>query len=403
MKRRNLILGATAAITATRARARAQGKPVRLGVLNDQSGVFADFQGPGSVIAAKLAIEDFGGTVNGVPIELVVGDPQNKPDIGMSIARGWLDQDGVDVILDVPNSSIALAVAALVTQRNSVFIGSGAGTADLTGAHCSPNIVHWTYDTWQIGHTLGKAVTDRGGKTWYTLAADYVFGADLDRYITEAVNAAGGKVVGGAKAPFPTSDFSSYLISAQSSGAQVLSLDNAGDDTTTSLKQAAEFGLNKTMLIAGPVYNINTAKGVGLEVSQGVLSVSPFYWDLNDGTRAFSKRYAERQVRHAMPNDMQAGVYASVIHYLKAVAKVGSAQDGRAVVAAMKAIPTDDPLFGKGTVRADGRKLHPVYLLQTKTPAESHGDWDFFKVISTVPADQAFRPIADGKCSMEGL
>jgi branched-chain amino acid transport system substrate-binding protein len=401
MKRRNLILGATAAITATRARA--QGKPVRLGVLNDQSGVFADFQGPGSVIAAKLAIEDFGGTVNGVPIELVVGDHQNKPDIGMAIARGWLDQGGVDVILDVPNSSIALAVAALVTQRNSVFIGSGAGTADLTGAHCSPNIVHWTYDTWQIGHTLGKAVTDRGGKTWYTLAADYVFGADLDRYITEAVNAAGGKVVGGAKAPFPTSDFSSYLISAQSSGAQVLSLDNAGDDTTTSLKQAAEFGLNKTMLIAGPVYNINTAKGVGLEVSQGVLSVSPFYWDLNDGTRAFSKRYAERQVRHAMPNDMQAGVYASVIHYLKAVAKVGSAQDGRAVVAAMKAIPTDDPLFGKGTVRADGRKLHPVYLLQTKTPAESHGDWDFFKVISTVPADQAFRPIADGKCSMEGL
>jgi branched-chain amino acid transport system substrate-binding protein len=398
---RRTFLTAVAAVTATAARA--QGKPVRLGVLNDMNGVFADYQGPGSVIAARMAIEDWGGKVNGVPIEIVVGDHQNKPDVGLSIARGWLDQGGVDAILDLPNSSIALGVAALVQQRNSVFIGSGAGTADLTGLHCSPNTVHWTYDTWQIGHTLGKAITDRGGKTWFTLAADYVFGADLDRYVTEAVVAAGGKVLGGAKAPFPTSDFSSYLLAAQASGAQVLALNNSGDDTTTALKQAAEFGLTKSMQIAGPVYNINMAKGVGLEVSQGTLSVSPFYWDLNDGTRAFSRRFQERHARHAMPNDMQAGVYASVIHYLKAVQKVGSAQDGRAVVAAMKAIPTDDALFGKGMIRPDGRKLHPVYLLQTKTPAESHGDWDFFKVISTVSGEDAFRPMADGKCAMAGL
>jgi branched-chain amino acid transport system substrate-binding protein len=367
-------------------------------VLNDMNGVFADYQGPGSVIAAQLAVEDWGKTVNGLPVEVVAGDHQNKPELGLSLARGWLDQGGVDVILDVPNSSIALAVADLVRQRNAVFIGSGAGTADLTGARCSPNTVHWTYDTWQIGHTLGKAVTDRGGKTWFNVTADYVFGADLDRYVTEAVVAAGGRVLGGVKHPFPTSDFSSYLIAAQASGAQVLALNNSGDDTTTALKQASEFGLTRSMRIAGPVYNINMARGVGLEVGQGVLCVSSFYWDQTDGTRAFSRRFQERHARHAMPNDMQAGVYASVIHYLKAVAKVGSATDGRAVVAAMKAMPTDDALFGHGGIRPDGRTLHPIYLLQTKTPAESREDWDFFKVIDSVPADQAFRPMAEGKC-----
>jgi branched-chain amino acid transport system substrate-binding protein len=398
MQRRTLLTGAAATLAAP---AIAQPvKPVRLAVLNDMNGIFADYQGPGSVVAARMAVEDWGGKVNGAPIEIVVGDHQNKPDIGMSLARAWLDQGGVDAILDVPNSSIALAVSALVKERNAVFIGSGAGTADLTGARCSPNTVHWTYDTWQIGNTLGKAVTGRGGKTWFTLAADYVFGADLDRYVTAAVTAAGGKVVGGAKHPFPGSDFSSFLIAAQASGAQVLALNNSGDDMTTSLKQAAEFGLTKTMQIAGPVFNVNVVKGAGLEVGQGVLCVSPFYWDMDEGTRAFSKRFQALHPRRQMPNDMQAGVYASVTHYLKAVQQVGGSADGRAVVAAMKAIPTDDPLFGKGSIRADGRKLHPVYLLQTKTPAESKADWDFFKVIDKVAAEDAFRPLADGKCAI---
>ena len=311
-----------------------------------------------------------------------------------------MDRDGVDAILDVPNSAIALAVADLVRERNKLFVGSGAGIADLTGVRCSPNTVHWTYDTWEISHALGRAVTERGGKTWFTLAADYAFGADLDRNMREAVQAAGGEVLGGAKHPFPTDDFSSFLLRARSSGAQVLALNNAGGDTTTAIKQAAEFGLTRRMKVYGPVFNTNMVHGVGLGVSQGVLGVTPFYWDMTEATREFSRRFAARHPRRAMPNDMQAGVYAAVLHVIKAVARVGGAADGRAVVAAMKAIPTDDPLFGRGTIRVDGRKMHPVYLVEAKTPGESRGEWDYFKVLSTIPAEQAFRPLADGKCAL---
>lgn len=315
----------------------------------------------------------------------------------MSVTRRWLDQDGVDVVTDVPNSAIALAVAQFVTERNKVFVGVGAGTADLTGSRCSPNTVHWEYDTWETSQVLGRAITQRGGKTWFTLAADYAFGADLDRTLTAAVKAAGGTVVGGVKAPFPTADFSSFLLAAQSSGAQVLALNNAGDDTTTALKQAAEFGLTRTMQVCGPIYNINITKGVGLGIAQGV---TPFYWDANDATRAFSRRYGARSKSHAMPNDMQAGMYSATAHLIKAVAAGIDPADGRAVVAAMKAAPTDDPIYGPGRIRADGRKLHPVYLFTTKAPAESTGEWDFYRILSTIPADEAFRPEAEGNCQM---
>ena len=398
MKRRTILMGAAAAMVA--GRGRAAETPLKIGVLNDMSGVFADYQGPGSLLATQMAVEDAGARAGSRPIEVVFADHQNKPDVGMAIARRWLDQDGVHVVMDVPNSSIALGVAQLVTDRNKVFIGLGAGTADLTGPRCSPNILHWDYDTWETSHALGQALTEAGGKTWFTLAADYVFGADLDHNITEAVIAAGGKVVGGTKAPFPTSDFSSYLLQAQASGAQVLALNNSGDDMTTSLKQAAEFGLTRTMKVAGCVYNINVTKGVGLQVAQGVLGVTPFYWDTNDGTREFSRRYNARSPKHSMPNDMQAGMYSATQHLIKAVSAGADPADGRAVVAAMKAMPTDDPIYGKGSIRADGRKLQDVFLFTTKSPEESKGEWDMYKIIATIPPEKAYRPVAIGGCPM---
>lgn len=374
-------------------------KPVRIGVLNDQSGVYADYQGIGSVIAAQMAAEDFG-PVLGQKVEIVSGDHQNKPDTGLSITRGWFDTDGVDMVIDVPNSAIALAVADLTRQKNKVFIGSGAGTDALTGAKCSPNTVHWTYDTWEVGHALGRAVVGRGGKSWFFLTADYGFGYDLEANTSEAVRGEGGSVLGAVRHPLGTADFSSFLVKAQAANADVLGLTNAGGDTANALKQAQEFGLTPKMKVAGPVININVIEAVGLAQTQGVLAVTPFYWDLNDGSRVFAKRFAERHPRHIMPNDMQAGVYAATLHYLKAAQKLGAVTDGAAVVAAMKSIPTDDALFGHGSIRADGRKMHDVYLVETKTAARSKSHWDMFKVIGTVPAEQAFRPLADGKCPM---
>ncbi len=398
--RRTILQGAAAAALVGAARARAQGasRPLRVGLLNDMSGVFRDYQGPGSAWAARMALDDAGGRAGTRAVELLTADHQNRPDTGMAIARRWVDQDGVDVILDVPNSAIALAVAQFCTERNRTFVGVGAGSAELTGARCSPSIVQWDYDTWETSQALGRAITARGGRTWFTLAADYVFGAELDRNITEAVTAAGGTVLGGVKAPFPTADFSSFLLQAQASGAQVLALDNGGGDTATSLKQAAEFGLTRAMQVCGPIYNVNITKGVGLQVAQGVLGVTPFYWDLNDDTRAFSKRYFAHM--DAMPNDMQAGCYSAMTHLLKVVAAGADPADGRGLVAAMKAMPTHDPIYGTGSIRADGRKLHPVHLFTTKTPAESRGDWDMYTILSTTPADQAFRPLAQGHCPM---
>ncbi len=401
---RRTLLTSGAALAASAAlgvrAARAEARPVKIGVLNDMSGVYADYQGLGSVIAAQLAAEDLGGKIGDAPLVIVSADHQNSPDTGSTITRKWFDTEGVDMVADVPNSAIALAVAQLARDKNKVFIGSGAGTADLTGVKCSPNTVHWTYDTWELGHALGRAVLARGGKKWFFITADYAFGYDLERNTMEAVKAGGGTVVGSVRHPLGTSDFSSYLLQAQASGADVLVLANAGGDTTTAIKQANEFGLAGQMAIVGPIVNINVIQGTGLKAAAGVLALTPFYWDMTDATRAFAMRFATRHPRHIMPNDMQAGVYASLLHYAKGVKQAGGATDGRAVVEAMKQIPTDDPLFGKGVIRADGRKIHPVYLFETKTVAESHGEWDMFKQIGMVPADQAFRPLADGKCPL---
>jgi branched-chain amino acid transport system substrate-binding protein len=373
---------------------------IRIGVLNDQSGVFSEYQGIGSVIAAQMAVEDYGGKAAGKLVEVVSADHQNKTDVGVAIARRWYENEGIDAIFDLPNSAIALAVADMTAQKNKVFVGSGAGTALLTGEKCTPNTVHWTYDTYAYGRGLGKAVVAQGGKKWFFITADYAFGHDLEKQASEGAKQAGGQVLGAVRHPLGTADYASYLLQAQASEADIVAIANAGDDTTTSMKQAAEFGLSKKQKLVGLILGMNGLPALGLNLAKRAQIMNPFYWDLNDGTRAFAKRFAERHPRNNYPNDMQAGVYASVSHYLKAVDKVGGATDGKAVVAAMKAIPTDDPLFGKGYIRSDGRKIHPLYLLEVKSPEESKSKWDLLKIITTIPGEQAFRPEDEGNCPL---
>jgi branched-chain amino acid transport system substrate-binding protein len=401
MRRRDFLrTAASAAAGGLAARvASGQDRTIRIAVLNDQSSVYADFQGRGSVLAAQMAVEEYGGKAAGRSIEVLSADHQNKPDVGSAIARRWLDQEAVHMIADLPNSAVAFAVSDVVRDKNKVMIGSGAGSVELTGARCSPNTVHWTYDTWAYGHSLARAIMQRGGKTWFFITADYAFGHDLERQAADQVTRDGGKVLGTARTPIGTTDFSSLLLSAQASGAQVLGLAVAGGDTTTSMKQAAEFGLTTKHMLAPLIFGLNNVPALGLPAAQGALLVNPFYWDTNDATRAWSRRFKQRSHNNAMPNDMQAGVYAATLHYLKSVDKVGTPEDGKAVVAAMKAMPTDDRVFGKGRIREDGRKLHDMSIYQVKTPAESKEDWDYFKLIATVPAEQAFRPLAEGKCA----
>ena len=320
--------------------------------------------------------------------------------MGVAIARRWYENESVDAIFDLPNSAIALAVANMTEQKNKVFVGSGAGTALLTGEKCTPNTVHWTYDTYAYGRGLGKAVVAQGGKKWFFLTADYAFGHDLEKQASEAVKASGGEVLGAVRHPLGTADYASFLLQAQASGADIVGIANAGDDTITLMKQAAEFGLTKKQKLVGLILGMNGLPALGLKAAQGAQIMNPFYWDLTDGTRAFAKRFAERHPQNNYPNDMQAGVYASVLHYLKAADKVSGAVDGKAVVAAMKAIPTDDPLFGKGIIRQDGRKIHPLYLLEVKTPDESTSKWDLLKVVATIPGEQAFRPESEGNCPL---
>jgi branched-chain amino acid transport system substrate-binding protein len=379
--------------------AAAQDRPIKIGVLNDQSTVFSDYQGIGSVIAAQLAVEDFAKRSK-IPVEVVSADHQNKTDIGVGLARRWYDQEGVDLIVDVPNSAIALGVANLAREKNKVFIGSGAGTADLTGRACSPNTVHWTYDTWAYGHGLPKALVEQGAKKWYFITADYAFGKDLESASADEVKASGGEVLGQARHPLGTADFSSFLLQAQSSGADVIGIANAGDDTTNTIKQAGEFGLTPKQRLAGLILNVNHVPALGLASMQGVYLMMPFYWDMNEGTRAFAKRFMEKHPRGNAPNDMQAGVYSAVTHYLKAAEALKGVSDGKALVETMKSMPTDDPIFGKGSIRQDGRKLHPMFLFTTKAPAESTGKWDYFKLVATVPAEKAFRPMAEGNCPL---
>jgi branched-chain amino acid transport system substrate-binding protein len=371
----------------------------RIGILNDMSSVYADFQGPGSVLAAQMAVEDFA-KQSKLKVEIISADHQNKPDVGAGIARRWFDVEGVDMIIDLPNSAVALAVSDIAREKNKVAIGSGAGTALLTGAKCSPNFVHWTYDTWANGHALARGVLAAGGKSWFFITADYAFGHDLEKQASDEVTASGGKVVGSVRHPLGVNDLSSFILQAQASNADVVALANAGGDTVNTIKQAADFKVGAKQKIAALIFDLQSVPAIGLQTAQGLTALNAWYWDMNDQSRAWSRRYQERHPKKMMPNHMQAGVYAGVLHYLKAVEKLGSPSDGRAVVATMKAMPTDDLLFGKGTIRQDGRKIHPMYLLQVKTPAESKSEWDVFKIADTIPADKAFRPLAEGACPL---
>jgi branched-chain amino acid transport system substrate-binding protein len=396
-----LLLG-TALTLASASFAVAQDKTVKIGALSDQSGLYADLGGPGSTLAAQMAMEDSGLTGKGWKIEIISGDHQNKPDIGTSIARQWLDVDKVDVIVDVPNSGVALAVNNVIKEKNAVYINSGAATSDLSNAQCSPNTVHWTYDTYMLAHTTGQALVKTGGDTWFFLTADYAFGAALERDTTAVITANGGKIVGGVKHPLNTSDFSSFLLQAQSSKAKIIGLANAGGDTTNSIKQAAEFGIVKGgQKLAALLLFLTDVKAIGLETAQGLNFTETFYWDMNDETRAFSKKFAARMKNGAPPTMVQAGVYSGLIHYFKALDGLGgNPHDGIKVVEKMKSIKTDDPLFGKGEIQPNGRTIHSAYLFEVKKPSESKGPWDFYKLVGTVPGDQAFTPLSESKCAL---
>ena len=380
--------------------AQAEDINVKLGVLSDMSSLYADIGGPGSVVAAKMAVEDFNPAAHGIKVEIVSADHQNKPDVGSSIARQWFDVDHVDAILDVPTSSVALAVADVAREKNKVFLISGAASSDLTGPKCSPNSVHWTYDTWMLAHGTGGALVKTGGDTWFFLTADYAFGHALERDTTSVVQAAGGKVLGAVDHPLNTQDFSSFLLQAQASKAKVIGLANAGGDTINSIKQGAEFGITAGgQQFAGLLVFVTDVQALGLKTAQGLVLTETWYWDMNDANRAWTKRWqAERQGK--LPSMVQAGVYSATLHYLKAVAALKSAADGKAVVNQMKAIPTDDPLFGKGYIRTDGRKIHPAYLFQVKKPEESKYPGDNYILRATIPAEEAFRPMKDDNCPM---
>ncbi|MHA6691342.1 ABC transporter substrate-binding protein [Devosia sp. A449] len=396
MKLKTLILASAASLLLA-GTALAQ-TAVKIGVLNDRSGVYADLSGEGSVVAARMAVEDFDAAGKGITVEIVSADHQNKPDIASNIARQWYDQDGVDLIVDVPTSSAAIAVHEITREKDKVFINSGAGSADLTGTLCSPNTIHWTYDTWALAHGTGSAMVDSGYKRWFFLTADYAFGHALERDTAAVVEASGGEVVGTVRHPFPGTDFSSFLLQAQASGADVIGLANAGGDTVNAIKQASEFGITQAgQALAGLLIFITDVHALGLETAQGLVLTESFYWDLNDDTRAWSARF-EAEMGNK-PSMVHAGVYASVLHYLKAVESTGGKVSAD-LMAAMKATPTSDPLFGEGEVRVDGRKIHDMYLFQVKAPSESKGPWDYYKLLSTIPSEIAFRPLADGGCSL---
>jgi branched-chain amino acid transport system substrate-binding protein len=372
---------------------------IKIGVMNDMSGLYADVAGPGSVLAARMAVEDFGAARKGMKVEIVSADHQNKPDVGSTIARTWYDVDKVDVIVDVPTSSVALAVNQITREKGKAFLNSGAATSDLTGKACSPNTIHWTYDTWMLANGTGSAIVKTGGDSWFFLTADYAFGHALERDTEAVVTKNGGKVLGKVRHPFPGNDFSSFLLQAQASKAKIIGLANAGGDTINSIKQAAEFGIGKGgQNLAGMLVFLSDIHGLGLNTAQGLIFTETFYWDLNDQTRAFTKRFAAGN-NNKYPTMVHAGVYSAVLHYLKAI-EAAKTDDGTKVIAQMKAMPTDDPLFGKGSIRADGRKIHPAYLVEVKKPGESKGPYDYHKVRATIPADQAFRPLNQGECPL---
>jgi branched-chain amino acid transport system substrate-binding protein len=401
ISRRTLLTTAAATAAMPIVRARAQTPVLKIGVLNDQSGPYRDTGGTTSVVCAKQALEDFGVSAMGMNVEVITADHQNKPDLAVSITRQWFDRDGVDLLLDVPTSSVALAVQSVVREKNKVYINSGAATSALTGEQCSPNFIHWTYDTWMLARSTGGAMVKAGGDSWYFLTADYAFGKQLQSDTTNLIKAANGTVKGASLYPFPgTTDFSSFLVQAQASGAKVLGLANAGGDTVNSIKQANEFGVNKSMKIAALLMFINDVHALGLDTAKGLSLTESFYWDLNDRTRAFTKRVLPKTPNN-YPNMDHAGCYSGALHYLKVAHDMGVAEakkDGAATVARMKKMPVEDDCFGKTTIREDGRNLTPSYLFEVKQPSESKGPWDYYKLIATTPGDQAYRPLADGHC-----
>jgi branched-chain amino acid transport system substrate-binding protein len=398
----SVALAALCLATPALAQDKTSDKTVKIGVLNDMSSLYADIGGPNSVAAVKMAVEDSGLKAKGWNIEVLSGDHQNKPDIGVNIARQWIDADKVDAIADTPNSGVALAVSNIVKEKNSVLLNSGAATADLTGKACNPNTISFTYDTYMLANGTGKALTKAGGDTWFFLTADYAFGHALERDTGNVVAQTGGKVLGAVRHPLNTSDFSSFLLQAQSSKAKVIGLANAGGDTTNSIKQAAEFGIVQGgQKLAALLLFINDVHGLGLKTAQGLTFTESFYWDLNDKTREWSKRFQKVSPKGSMPSMTVAGLYAEILHYLKAMEALGSnPRDGAKVVAKMKELPTDDPLFGKGPLRADGRRLIPAYLFEVKKPEESKGAWDYYKLIATISAEDAAKPLEASDCPL---
>ncbi len=401
MKKFKSILAGAAALTALALPAAAQTN-VKIGVLTDMSSLYTDLAGAGSVLAARMAVEDFGAAAKGIKVEFVSADHQNKPDVGSNVARQWIDVEKVDVIVDVPNSGVALAVNQVVAEKNKTFLVSGAASSALTGAACTPNTVHWTYDTWALANGTGSAIVKTGGDSWFFLTADYAFGHQLEADTAAVVTKLGGKVLGAVRHPLNANDFSSFLLQAQASKAKIVGLANAGGDTVNSIKQAAEFGIVRGgQSLAGLLVFITDVHALGLDTAQGLIMTEAFYWDQNDASRAFAKRFSAAN-KGIHPTMVHAGVYASVLHYLKAVEATKNAADGKVVVAKMKEMPTDDQLFGKGTIRVDGRKIHDMYLYEVKKPSESKAPWDYYKTRATIPAAQAFRPLADGKCPLAG-
>ncbi len=398
-KRTLVGLAVAAALGTGAAQAQISDGMIKIGVLSDMSSLYTDLSGAGSVAAARLAVEDSGIERRGIKVEIVSADHQNKPDIGSAVARQWYDTDKVDVIVDTPNSGVALAVNQITRDKGKAFLVSGAASSDLTGKACSPNTIHWTYDTWMLANGTGSAIVKTGGDTWFFLTADYAFGHALERDTEAVVLKTGGKVLGKVRHPLNTQDFSSFLLQAQASKAKIIGLANAGGDTTNSIKQAAEFGIVKGgQSLAGLLVFLTDIHALGLQTAQGLVITNTFYWDTNDQTRAFAKRFAAVN-KGIHPTMIHAGVYSAVTHYLKSVEAL-KGDDGTKVIAKMKETPTDDPLFGKGSIRVDGRKIHPAYLVEVKKPSESKGPWDYYKVRATIPADQAFRPLADGDCPL---
>jgi branched-chain amino acid transport system substrate-binding protein len=400
MKRLFGLAALAAALMCGTAQAQMSDGVIKIGVLSDMSGTYADLSGQGSVVAARMAVEDFGAAAKGLKVEIVSADHQNKPDVGSNVVRSWIDVDKVDVIVDAVTSSVALAVNEIAREKNKVFLVSGAAASDLTGPKCSPTTIHWTYDTWALANGTGNAIVKTGGDTWFFLTADYAFGAALERDTAAVIEKNGGRVVGRVRHPFPGTDFSSFLLQAQSSKAKIIGLANAGSDTINSIKQAAEFGIVRGgQNLAALLAFITDVHALGLQTAQGLIMTEAWYWDLNDNNRAFAKKFAP-QYRGVHPTMVHAGVYSAVTHYLKAVHELKSDADGKAVVEKMKSMPTEDALFGRGTIRADGRKIHDMYLFEVKKPAESKAPWDYYKLRATIPADQAFRPIGEGGCPL---